>query len=160
DNELSWLDWGLRQANADLFHFFRRCIAFRKAHPVLRDRCVVAHPDGDGAIVSWHGTRAWHADWAGYARTLAFLIGGGSYRHRAGPADTLYVAMNTHWEPHTVELPALADGARWHLFANTAVAPPQDAWPVGAEPPLSDQRQISVGERSVVVLVGKPGAPE
>jgi len=160
DNEVSWLDWGLRQANADLFRFFQCCIAFRKAHPVLRDRCVVAQEGSDGALVSWHGTRAWHADWSGHARTLAFLVGGGSYRNRAGTADTLYVAMNVHWEPHTFELPALSGGTRWHLFANTALASPQDVWPVGSEPPLIDQRQLLVQDRSVVVLVGKMIADE
>lgn len=158
DNELSWVDWGLLQTNADLFTFFQRCVAFRKAHPVLRDRSVIAHPDGDEAVVSWHGVRAWHADWSGYARTLAFMISGGPYRNRAGAADTIYVAMNTHWMAHSFELPALPKGACWHVFANTALAPPEDAWPVGAEPRLPEQRHIQVGDRSVVVLVGRMSA--
>src|SRR5262249_42453887 len=34
DNGITWLDWGLRQANADLFRFVKHCLAFRKAHPV------------------------------------------------------------------------------------------------------------------------------
>ena len=67
------------------------CIAFRKAHPVLRkpqlrggarrtaDRCT---------IVSWHGTRAWHADWAACGRTLAFLIAGVRDRGGDGRRDT------------------------------------------------------------------------
>jgi isoamylase len=158
DNDVSWLDWGLRQANADLFNFFQRCISFRKAHPVLCDGSVAAHPGCDGATVSWHGTRAWHADWTSYCRTLAFMTGGGSYRDRVGTADAIYVAMNMHWEPHTFELPALSDGTRWHVFANTALSPPEDVWPVGAEPPLTDQRQLPVGNRSVVVLVGRTSA--
>jgi glycogen operon protein len=155
DNEVSWLDWGLREASAGLFRFVQCSIAFRKAHPVLRDRSVVAHSGGDGAHVSWHGTRAWHAEWGGHARTLAVLIGGGSYRSLAGAADTIYVAMNMHWEPHAFELPALPAGEQWHLFADTYLDPPGDVWPPGSEPVLEDQRELRVGDRSVVVLVGR-----
>ncbi|HJZ57238.1 MAG TPA: glycogen debranching protein GlgX [Gemmataceae bacterium] len=155
DNELSWLNWDLRKANADVFRFFRHCVAFRKAHPVLRDRSSVHHPDGDGAVVSWHGTRAWHADWSHDARTLAFMIAGGSYRNRAGRADTIYVAINAHWQPHTFELPTPAGGGRWHVFANTAMDPPEDVWPVGGEVPLANPGRLLVGDRSVIILVGK-----
>ena len=38
DNELSWMDWTLVEKNRDLFRFFQQMIAFRKAHPVLRNR--------------------------------------------------------------------------------------------------------------------------
>jgi isoamylase len=155
DNEVSWLDWGLLKANADLFNFFRRCIAFRKAHPVLRDRSSVQHPDGEGAVVSWHGTRAWDADWSDHSRTLGLLIAGGPYHNRAGAADSIYVAANAHWEPHIFGLPAPPGGGRWHVFANTAMDPPEDVWPVGGEVPLSDPGRLLVGDRSVVVLVGK-----
>jgi isoamylase len=155
DGERNWLDWTLREANADLFRFVQRCIAFRKAHRVLRDPSAVAHANGDGASISWHGVQAWNADWNGYARILAMLIEGGPYRGGDGAAEPIYVAMNMHWEPHEFELPRLPAGARWHTFANTALPPPEDAWPAGLEPVLTDQRRILVGDRSVVVLVGR-----
>ncbi len=158
DNELNWLDWRLRESNAELFQFFQRCIAFRKAHPVLRDRsCVATHPDSDsdGALVSWHGTRAWHADWAGYARTLAFMVGGGAYRSRRR-----HGRHDLRRDEHALGAPCVRaaralGGRRWHVFADTALPPPEDAWPVGAEPAVADQRRISVHDRSVVVLVGR-----
>jgi glycogen operon protein len=67
--------------------------------------------------------------------------------------------MNMHWHPHVFELPAPQQGERWHVFANTALAPPEDIWPVGSEPLLADQNQCLVGDRSVVVLVGKKNNP-
>jgi glycogen operon protein len=157
DSELNWLDWGLLQANRELFTFVQRLLAFRKAHPVLRNRYAVKNGDGGAAVVSWHGTQAWNADWGGYARTLAMMIAGGQLRQRPGTADTIYVAINMHWEAQTFELPALPDGWRWHVFANTGAAAPHDTRPVGAETPLSDQHWLLVGDRSVVILVGKPG---
>src|SRR5262249_22242909 len=126
DNEVSWLDWGLRERNAELFEFARQCIAFRKAHRHLRDRKAVRHPEGDGAVLSWHGPGAWHAAWAGHSRTLAFMLSGGPHKGGEGAADHLYVAMNVHWESHTFGLPGLPGGNRWHVFANTALPPPHD----------------------------------
>ncbi|MDQ4100430.1 MAG: glycogen debranching protein GlgX, partial [Chloroflexota bacterium] len=137
DNELNWLDWTLMQSNADLLRFFGRCIAFRKAHPVLRGSSHLRNQDylGTGyADVTWHGTRAWHVDWSEHSRILAFMLCG---KHAGCGRQTdnyLYVAMNMHWEDHVFELPALPDGMRWHVFANTSVDPPEDVWEPGGEP--------------------------
>ena len=35
DSELSWLDWKLRETNADLLEFTRKLIHFRHLHPVF-----------------------------------------------------------------------------------------------------------------------------
>jgi glycogen operon protein len=150
DSAANWLDWRLREANADLFNFFKQCLAFRRAHPVLRGRASGAGPDAD---FTWHGTRAWHADWSGWSRILAFTVADGS--DGGGANSYIYTAMNMHWEAHAFELPRLPHGRRWHVFANTGKLPPEDVWPVGDEPPLADQRHALLGDRSVVILVGK-----
>jgi glycogen operon protein len=71
------------------------------------------------------------------------------------PDDYLYVGMNMHWDNHTFELPRLPDGLRWHIFANTAMAAPNDIHPPGQEPLLGDQTQLLIGGRAVVALVGR-----
>ena len=38
DNELSWMDWSLRDTNAELLDFARKVTALRKHHPVFRRR--------------------------------------------------------------------------------------------------------------------------
>lgn len=107
------------------------------------------------AELSWHGTRAWHADWSRMSRTLAFMLRDRRARPSSEDAESIYVAMNMHWEAHGFEVPRLDMGLRWHVSLNTAVAPPGDCWAVGAEPVLAQQDGILVGERSVVVLVGR-----
>jgi glycogen operon protein len=148
DNEVSWLDWRLREANADLFAFVKHCVAFRKAHPMLRNRVAV------GANITWHGLSAWRADWSGHCRTLAFMLSGGS-PPGSGAAMAIYTAMNMHWQSHRFALPALPAGVHWHQFANTGLPSPADIVPPGSEPPLADQCWLLVGDRSVVILVGK-----
>ncbi|MCC5619911.1 glycogen debranching protein GlgX [Nostoc sp. CHAB 5715] len=79
DNELNWLDWNLLELNTNLFRFFKHCIAFRNAHPVLRNQYHFRNVDyvGSGyADITWHGTQAWNADWSPYSRTLAFMLCG------------------------------------------------------------------------------------
>ena len=155
DNELSWLDWGLCQTNGELFRFFKHLLAFRRAHPVLRNRGAAPGRAGGSVTISWHGTRAWHVDWAAGGRTLAFMISGRRGTESDGAAHHIYVAMNMHWETHGFELPRLRDGRKWHVFANTGVAAPEDAWEVGSEPALAEQGWVMAGDHSVVVLVGK-----
>jgi isoamylase len=158
DNELTWFDWSLTQANAELFRFFKSCISFRKKHAVLRGSTYFRNADyvGSGlADISWHGTRAWQADWSDASRVLAFMLCGTHAREGAVKDDTLYVAVNMYWEALPFELPAPPSGLSWHVFANTSVPSPADVWEPGTEPFLENQREFIVGARSVGILVGK-----
>ncbi|WP_449064135.1 glycogen debranching protein GlgX [Planomonospora algeriensis] len=154
DNELSWLDWGLVEANAELLRFVRGMIAFRRAHPVVR---ALRHPQGADVAgglpdVSWHGVRPWEPDWSDSSRLLALL--------RCGPdadggIEHVYVAMNSHWEAHDLELPELPGGLGWHVAADTAAAAPYDVCEPGAEPAVADPRRRPIAPRSVLILIGR-----
>lgn len=158
DNELNWLNWDALQQNSELFRFVRYCIAFRKAHPVLRNRWHFRNEDyvGSGYTdISWHGIHPWQPDWSFESRSLAFLLCGKHARGGTQTDNSIYVVMNMHWEPHTFELPFLPDGLKWHLFVNTSMPSPQDITEPGSEILLSDQQYFVVGERSVVIMAGK-----
>lgn len=158
DNELNWFDWGRLETHAEIYRFFRYCIHFRRAHPVLRNRNHFRNRDyvGSGyADISWHGVKAWEADWSYHSRTLAFLLDGKHGRNGQEPDDSIYVAMNMHWESHTFELPRLPARMRWHVFANTSMPTPEDIHTPGQEVLLANQRQILVGARAVMILVGR-----
>lgn len=157
DNDLNWLDWSLLERNADIFNFVKHCIAFRKAHPVLRNRYHFQNRDyvGSGyADISWHGTQAWNADWSDSSSTLAFMLCGKHAKEGTVPDNYIYVAMNMHWEAHWFDIPGLPNGMQWHVFANTGAPAAQASWQPGAEPVLSEQHGILLGSRSVVILVG------
>jgi glycogen operon protein len=158
DNELNWFNWNQVDTNADLLRFTKALIAFRKAHPVLRNRWHFSNQDrvGSGyADISWHGTQAWQADWSEESRRLAFMLCGKHARGGQVVDNYLYVAMNMHWEGHWFELPGLPDGQQWHIFANTGAPAPEDIWTPGEEPRLQDQSGLLLGDRSLVILVGK-----
>jgi isoamylase len=158
DSELAWIDWRLLETNAELFRFAKTLLAFRRGHPVLRDRSFFRGEDyvGSGyADITWHGTRAWHPDWSEGSRVLAFMLCGFHARGGTSKDDMIYVAMNMHWDALPFEPPGLPPGMSWHVFANTGVPCPDDAWEPGSEPVLSNQHEVVVGGRSVVILVGR-----
>ncbi|MCA9960590.1 MAG: glycogen debranching protein GlgX [Anaerolineales bacterium] len=158
DNELNWFDWQLRESNADLFRFFQGCIAFRHAHPALRNRQHFRNEDymnSGYADISWHGVEAWNTDWSYHSRTVAFMLCGVHAQGGQAHDDYIYVAMNMHWESHHFELPKLPPQHHWHVFANTSMPEPEDIYPIGKEARLKEQRHFLVGARSVVILVGK-----
>lgn len=156
DNEITWMDWSLLSTNADLFRFAKNCIAFRKAHPVLRNRYHFQNRDYVGSgypDISWHGTRAWYADWSGNA--IAFMLCGKHAKEGTMPDDYIYVALNMHWESLWFEIPGLPPGMQWHVSANTGAPAPHDSWELGKEPALENQQGLLIGDRSVVILVGR-----
>lgn len=152
DNELSWFDWSQVDENSELLRFTREMIAFRKRHRELRS---TSHPTGQLRDtlglpdISWHGERAWQPDWSAESRLLAVA------RCGTGDDDVVYAAMNSHWEAHDLELPALPGGRSWHLFADTGAEAPHDIRTPGAELELENAGKYLIGPRSVVILVGR-----
>lgn len=69
--------------------------------------------------------------------------------------DTIYVALNTHWDGLYFELPQLPNGQSWYLAVNTDMPSGEDIYDIGKEPLLEDQNRFVVGGRSTVILVGK-----
>lgn len=158
DSDLTWLDWNLLKTNAAFFRFFKNCIAFRHAHPILRNREFFRDEDYMGSgypDISWHGIEVNKPDWSDDTHTLAFMLCGLHAKGGTVRDDFIYVAMNMHWEPHGFQLPKLLPGMKWHIFINTSMQPPEDIWEPGNEPALGEQSWVMVGERSVVILVGR-----
>lgn len=158
DNEISWMDWSLLEQNHDLFEFFKHCIHFRHAHPMLRSKDHFTYKDNIGSgypDVSWHGTYAWRPDWSEYSRTLAFMLCGKHARLQDTEDDYIYVAMNMHWEDHTFELPGLPVNLNWHLFADTSANAPVNSCEPGEESMIEDQDHRLINARSVCILVGR-----
>jgi glycogen operon protein len=157
DNELNWMDWSAVETNAELLRYFQKIIAFRHAHPVLRSpHHLTGQTYGTGVSdITWHGTRAWNADWGGVSRVVAFMLNGRAALGGTVRDDDVYVAVNMHWDTLEFQPPTAPEGRPWYVAANTSAASGEDVWDVGCEPRLANQDSLWLGGRSIGVLVSK-----
>lgn len=141
DNEISWLNWDLLDANHDMFRFFQSMIAFRKAHPSL-GRSRFWRDD-----VRWHGVGS-NVDRSHESHSIAFYLNGASQHDK-----NLYVMINAWW--HDLVFTVQHGGANsWHRVIDTAQDSPQDIVDPGREVPVQSLRH-TVKARSMVVLVSR-----
>ena len=141
DNETSWLDWDRLETHRDVFRFFQRMIAFRKAHPSL---CRSRFWRED---VHWYGPNG-PIDLSPTSHQLAFFLQGASQ----GDAD-IYAMINMGPEDVTFEVQA-GPAERWLRVIDTARESPDDICDAGHEVPLRSPLQF-VEKRSAVVLVAR-----
>ena len=115
DNLVSWLDWSLLQKHQELHSFVQYMIAFRKRHPAIRmdlpsDR--FSFPP-----MSVHGIHPWEPLSGQDSHILCVLFSG--FDKGQEIQDTVYMAINSGWEPATLVLPDLPFEWGWHIAVNT-----------------------------------------
>ena len=163
DNELSWVNWKTGKAFGFLTDYVKGLIAFRRAHPVfhqkqelrMTDYLSCGHPD-----LSYHGKRAWLGDFENYSRSVGAFYGGDYIEANSGGKETdsfFYVAYNMHWIPHEFALPDLPGKGNWKIAIDTGLEGTAGIYEEGKEPLLSDQRTVTVPERTILVLTGRRG---
>jgi isoamylase len=132
DNETSWFDW--EHVDRDLLEFVRRLSAFRRAHPVLRQRRWfqgrpirgrkgAALPD-----IAWltpDGNEMTDEHWEQeLARSLQVFLNGHGITtpdERGEPVvdGTFLIVFHAHPEDRDVVLPAARWGAQWRRVMDT-----------------------------------------
>lgn len=158
DTPLNWLDWTLLEKHENIFRFVRRCIEFRKNHPILRNKHHFQNKDylGSGKPdITFHGVKAWQPDWSSESRILAFMLCGKHAKNGFLADNDIYVAMNMYWETKWFELPEATYPEKWYVAINVGADEPNDIHEVGKEILLENQKGMLIGARSVVVLIAK-----
>ena len=132
DNEIGWINWDM--ADEALLAFTRQLIAFRRAHPILRqkrflharERAVDGLPD----LFWWRedGAEMEEADWLDEARRILCV------EKRTAAGTPAYAALETavflvfNAGPAVeVALPATPDGLSWVCRLDTSVTGAADA---------------------------------
>ena len=151
DNQVSWLDWSLLQKNKGLYDYVRRLIAFRKAHPVLRENSFDLSQNGTGyPELSFHSLIPWDSPENRPGLTFAYLYAEDHKKYKTDSDAFIYVAVNAHWEEHRFTLPDLPEGYQWRLAF--------EAYGVDSDPDNAkiyhDQTGINLGPRTTAVLIG------
>jgi glycogen operon protein len=131
DNELSWLDWSLREKNEPLIGFVARLTELRRRHPVLRRRSFfqgrrIIGPDVKDIVwLNPDGREMTDEEWGqAFVRCLGMCLAGRALeetdeRGRAVVDDDLLVLINAHHEEIPFALPSLDNGKGWHAVVDT-----------------------------------------
>lgn len=150
DNAVSWFDWTLVAANADLVAFTRGMIDFRKRHAMLRRKeFFTGNPNARGLKdIAFHGCALDSPSFSDpNSGVLAFTI--------ADPAggEDVHVILNMEDLPLPFALPTIA-GRQWFRAVDTVLPPPDTVAAAGGEVLVTTTSYFAT-PKSVVVLVSK-----
>ncbi len=144
DNPVTWLDWRDLEKNRELYGFWCGLVKLRREHPILHqpremrlmDYIACGYPD-----LSYHGEHAWRPRTEGYYRYIGIMYCGRYAKAGQTPEDDFfYLAMNMHWEFHTLGLPRLPKGLKWQRIVAT-----------GEDAEAERQEEAVLSPRSVAV---------
>jgi glycogen operon protein len=147
DNEVSWFDWDLCQANSEIFRFVQEVIRLRLQFDRGTGGDTIALEDYLGeAHIKWHGTSLDKPDWGVDSHAIAVAF------HDHALNNMRYIAINSYWETLNFELPPLPEpSSRWIRMIDTSLASPEDITDVerGCQVMAST---YSVNPHSIVML--------
>ena len=149
DNEISWLDWALKERHSDLHRFVKMLIAFRAWRDVaVEGSRLTLNQLLDQAQIDWHGVALDSPDWGDDSHSIAFTISSlhGSF--------VLHGMLNAYWEPLMFELPETVPhgSSRWRRWIDTSLPSPKDVCSWEEAQPVSESRYL-VQPRSMAVLI-------
>lgn len=157
DNDLSWIDWKLKDENADFFRFTKQLIALRKRHPALRRRRHFHGPGPHGDMapdIIWHGVEPFNPDFTAGSRVLAYSLDGALTGRE--PDRDFYVACNGWIDPLRFRIPPSPSGRGWRRVIDTAQPSPFDFLPEDLGPFIPVGSRFNVAAHSMLVLIAGP----
>jgi len=147
DNDVSWFDWDLCQANSEILRFVQEVIRLRLQFDRGTGGDTIALEDYLGeAHIKWHGTSLDKPDWGVDSHAIAVAF------HDHALNNMRYIAINSYWETLNFELPPLPEpSSRWIRMIDTSLASPEDITDVerGCQVMAST---YSVNPHSIVML--------
>ena len=115
DNEISWVDWSLKEKNKELFDFFKFMTHFRMEHKILREN---TKPVSCGfPFISLHGAKPWEHNYGWDTKLIGIMFAG---KNDDDIDDIIYIAINTYWEKQTIFLPELPESENWFPIVDTS----------------------------------------
>ncbi len=181
DNEISWIDWSLKEENADLVALTTRLAEFRRDHPVFhRRRFFQGRPIHGETVtdIGWFahdGSEMSEEDWeSGFAKSVGVFLNGEAIpdpdpRGEKVTDDSFLLLFNAHYEPLPFTIPSRDWGDHWVVVLDTDDLPLRPdggtetsatmhgttmVWEpgLGEGEPVKKGEQIDVGARSLMVL--------
>jgi len=129
DNEISWVDWTLRETNAELQRFVRKLCGLRHRYPILRRNLFLNGEyieELEVRDVTWitpAGSQMVEEDWRDPAgRCFGMLLDGRAQTtgiRQRGKEATLLIVFNGHHDAINFTMPECTGGSSWSLLIDT-----------------------------------------
>jgi isoamylase len=160
DNATTWLDWELINRHGNILRFFKKMIAFRRQHTILRRAHTFTGQSNVRGLVDidWHGCRLDPPDWNDpSAHVLSFTMGG--FPDDNGLEDNdIHVILNMYWQDLDFEIPSV-QGRSWYKVIDTSQQSPNDISENFLESlngtVIPGQSTYHASARSVVVFISR-----
>ena len=159
DNELSWLQWTLRERNADLHSFVATLIEIRSSHRIFNRRHWFQDLPIDGSVpgeIAWFspdGTEMSPARWeSAPATSIGVFLAAREPTGREPAAERMgsfLLLINTEARGRRFALPQILLHRGWTKMLDTAEDEPAVAPPV-------DRTWVQVASHSLVVFRSRP----
>ena len=156
DNETGWVTWKRTEEVSRMKEFVRKAVAFRMAHPVLRQPMPLRMADYRASgtpDISYHSQIAWMSMSGQTKSGLGVMYSGAYGKKQDGTSDdTLYIIYNMYWMPQNFALPDLPAGSCWMVTADTSR---KDSFPEKPVLPAAGEegaKQLQVPPRTVMIL--------
>jgi isoamylase len=145
DNEISWLDWGLREQNDTLVRFVGKLAGLRRKYPILRRNIFLNGQyveDLGVRDVTWinpQGSQMDEENWHDpELRSFGMLLDGRAQPtgiRQTGKEATLLIVFNGIHDPIEFTLPECAGASEWTVLIDTNVPDRSDAptFPFGSQ---------------------------
>ncbi|MBL0168593.1 MAG: glycogen debranching protein GlgX [Propionivibrio sp.] len=134
DNEISWVNWNLSDADREFLAFVQRVIALRRDHPVFHRKNFFqgqAIGGSDNKDIHWikpDGAEMSDQEWAhDFARCLGVYLFGEAMEERDGRGrpikdDNFLLLFNSHHETIPFQLPLICKDCQWSSVLDTNFA--------------------------------------
>jgi glycogen operon protein len=157
DNDLSWVDWTLKEEHAEIYRFARKVIAFRKRHPIFYRPHFFSGKNGHGTTIDiqWFSHNTTEPEWLEPdTKTLMCLIDGHHELIGENQSDNdVLVMFNAGNEIQHFQLPLAPRRKCWRSIIDTALQPPYDIRDEARAIDLPSQSTYKVYPQSMVVLM-------
>jgi len=120
DNEINWIDWSLRQKDAEFLAFVKSVVALRQSEPVLRLRKFV-EGDSDSITAAWsdpEGKPMQDHQWQeSYVRCVSLML---TDKTATDSAKHLLIVFNASKDSMDVRFPESVADNLWQCRLNTS----------------------------------------
>ena len=148
NNEISWLDWGLCEVNADLIRFVQQMNRARLHFNQGSELAGLSLEEYlTKARIEWHGVELGKPDWSQDSHSIALTLQSSTMN------QVRYIAINSYWQALAFTLPPVFgdSGQGWHRLMDTSLQSPNDLVMQNEGVAVEGSKYL-VNPRSIVML--------